>query len=100
MVSDACCLCNSLGSNLDEVFYSLFVKDKLITMKNFSKCRPNGNDRLRNGQPLRSDEGLTLETSALLCFHGGNLTFVNLFDTKFQVRNAETISTHRSMVSP
>ena len=31
-----------------------------------------------------SDEGLTLETSAFLIFHGGNSTFINLFDkTKF-----------------
>ena len=27
-------------------FFSLFAKDKLITVTNFSKCRPNGNDRL------------------------------------------------------
>ena len=32
----------------------------------------------------RSDEGLTLETSASLSLHGGNLTPVNLFDSKFQ----------------
>ena len=29
---------------------------------------------------LRSDEGLTLETSAFLIFHGGNSTFINSFD--------------------
>ena len=32
---------------------------------------------------IRSDERLTLETSALLSLDGGNLTFRNLFDTKF-----------------
>ena len=33
---------------------------------------------------LRSDEGLTLETSAFQIFHGGNSTFINSFDkTKF-----------------
>ena len=32
---------------------------------------------------FRSDEGLTLEMSASLSLHGGNLTFINLFDTKF-----------------
>ena len=33
---------------------------------------------------IRSDEGLMLETSAFLNFHGGNSTFTNLFDkTKF-----------------
>jgi len=33
---------------------------------------------------LRSDEGLTLETSAFQIFHGGNWTFINTFDkTKF-----------------
>ena len=32
----------------------------------------------------RSDEGLTLETSAFQIFHGGNFTFINSFDkTKF-----------------
>ena len=28
----------------------------------------------------RSDEGLTLETSAFQIFHGGNFTFINSFD--------------------
>ena len=33
---------------------------------------------------IRSDEGLTLETSAFQIFHGGNFTFINSFDkTKF-----------------
>ena len=33
---------------------------------------------------VRSDEGLTLETSAFQIFHGGNFTFINSFDkTKF-----------------
>ena len=33
---------------------------------------------------IRSDEGLTLEMSALLIFHGGNSTFINTLDkTKF-----------------
>ena len=33
---------------------------------------------------LRSDEGLTLETSAFQIVHGGNSTFINTFDkTKF-----------------
>ena len=33
---------------------------------------------------IRSDEGLTLETSAFLIFPGGNSTFINSFDkTKF-----------------
>ena len=33
---------------------------------------------------IRSDEGLTLETSAFQIFHGGNSTFMNSFDkTKF-----------------
>ena len=30
--------------------------------------------------PIRSDEGLTLETSAFQIFHGGNFTFINSFD--------------------
>ena len=29
---------------------------------------------------IRSDEALTLETSAFQIFHGGNLTFINTFD--------------------
>ena len=33
---------------------------------------------------VRSDEGLTLETSAFQIFHGGNFTFITSFDkTKF-----------------
>ena len=33
---------------------------------------------------IRSDEGLTLETSAFQIAHGGNSTFINTFDkTKF-----------------
>ena len=33
---------------------------------------------------IRSDEGLTLETSAFQIFHGDNFTFINSFDkTKF-----------------
>ena len=65
VVSDVCCLCNSLGSILDKVFYSLFAKDKHITVNNFSKCRSNGNDRLRNGQPHRRHllGGRTMTTS-------------------------------------
>ena len=31
----------------------------------------------------RSNEGLTLQSYFWLSLHGGNLTFVNLFDTKF-----------------
>ena len=34
--------------------------------------------------PISSDEGLTLEKSASLPLHGGNLTHINLFDTKFK----------------
>ena len=29
---------------------------------------------------IRSDEGLTLETSAFQIVHGGNSTFINTFD--------------------
>ena len=29
---------------------------------------------------IRSDEGLTLETSDFLIFHGGNSAFINSFD--------------------
>ena len=37
---------------------------------------------------IRSDEGLTLETSAFQIFHGGNFTFINSFDkTKFLLKN-------------
>ena len=37
-----------------------------------------------SSKSLQSDEGLTLETSAFLTFHGGNSTFINSFDkTKF-----------------
>ena len=37
---------------------------------------------------IRSDEGLTLETSAFQIFHGGNFTFINSFDkTKFLPNN-------------
>ena len=32
---------------------------------------------------IRSDEGLTLETSASVSLHGGNLTLIDLFDNKF-----------------
>ena len=32
---------------------------------------------------IRSEEGLTLETSASLSLQGGNLTPINLFDIKF-----------------
>ena len=39
---------------------------------------------------IRSDEGLTLETSAILIFHAGNSTFVNWFDkTKFMLETLE-----------
>ena len=39
---------------------------------------------------IRSDEGLTLETSAILIFHGGNSTFINSFDkTKFMLETLE-----------
>ena len=30
MVSDACCLCNTLGSILDLICFSLFANDKFI----------------------------------------------------------------------
>ena len=37
---------------------------------------------------IRSDEGLTLETSAFYIFHGGNSTFINSFDkTKFLLKS-------------
>ena len=39
---------------------------------------------------IRSDEGLTLETSAFSIFHGGNSTFINAFDkTKFLLDSEE-----------
>jgi len=45
---------------------------------------------------IRSDEGLTLELSTFLIFHGGNATFINSFDkTKFLYENisvAKTVS--------
>ena len=41
-------------------------------------------------ESIRSDEGLTLETSAFLNFHGGNSTFINSFDeTKFLLESAQ-----------
>ena len=44
----------------------------------------NEKARLKDQKLIRSDEGLTLETSAFLIFHGGNSTFINSFDkTKF-----------------
>ena len=36
---------------------------------------------------FRSDEGLTLETSTSLFLYWGNLTLINLFDTKISVLN-------------
>ena len=45
---------------------------------------------LTKGIRLRSDEGLTLETSALQSFYGGNLTFINLFDGHFFSFNSPT----------
>ena len=35
---------------------------------------------------VRYDKGLTLEMPASLSLHGGNLTLINLFDTKLHVR--------------
>ena len=32
---------------------------------------------------LRSDEGVTLKMTASQFFYGGNLTFINSFDTRF-----------------
>ena len=44
---------------------------------------------------LRSDEGLTLETSAFQIFHGGNFTFINSFDkTKFLFRSLPPTQHH------
>ena len=44
----------------------------------------NKNFALSNELSKANDEGLTLETSVFWIFHGGNSTFVNLFDkTKF-----------------
>ena len=45
-------------------------------------------------QWIRSDEGLTLETSAFQIFHGGNSTFINSFDkTKFLYYSMKLSST-------
>ena len=53
--------------------------------------------------PVRSDEGLTLETSAFQIFHGGNLTFINSFDkSKFlfnPVRETVVPITHDKLKS-
>ena len=40
-------------------------------------------ERFQVNLSIRSDEGLTLETSASLSLHCGNLTLVNSFDAKF-----------------
>ena len=41
---------------------------------------------------IRSDEGLTLETSAHSIYHGGNSPFINSFDkTKISVREMVTL---------
>ena len=38
---------------------------------------------------LQSDEGLVLEMSAFLIFHGGNSTFINSFhETKFLIHSS------------
>ena len=40
-------------------------------------------ERLVLKETLHSVEGQMLEKPASLCFHGGNLTNINLFDDKF-----------------
>ena len=48
-------------------------------------------------EQLRSDEGLTLETSAFQIIHGGNSTFINSFDkTKFLFRFEPTAGVEMS----
>ena len=42
---------------------------------------------------IRSDEGLTLETSAFRIFHGGNSTFINSFDETKVITRLYAIAT-------
>ena len=49
---------------------------------------------------IRFDEELTLETSAFQIFHGGNSTFINLFDkTKFSCITLTPTQHHNITVS-
>ena len=43
---------------------------------------------------IRSDEGLTLEMLASLSLHGGNLTLINLLDTKFSCFTSRPTQQH------
>ena len=58
---------------LKETFRDVYQSLACIT------CNPGESDTF----VIRSDEGLMLETSASLSFCGGNLTLLNLFETKF-----------------
>ena len=56
---------------------------RLRKLHDFSSVSPSSERRAYD-----SDEGLTLETSASLTFHGGNSTFINSFDkTEFFAMN-------------
>ena len=56
---------------------------RITTMKDLESWRFQ-----RLSLVIRSDEGLTLETSGFQIFYGGNSTFINLFDkTKFSCYN-------------
>ena len=65
-----------------------------------SCSRYNSRDTYHN-RHIRSDEGLTLETSAFQIRHGGNSTFINSFDkTKFlfTYHNHRHDNSHKKMV--
>ena len=64
---------------------------KMLSLLNWI-CTLNFFDKLEHTQPtiplfalIRHDKGLTLKTPASLSLHGGNSTFINLFDSNFSV---------------
>ena len=67
---------------LGEVTENFSSKNEKNCRKGFETNRPKAFNCLGvNADHVnRSDEGLTLETSAFLIFHGGNSTFINSFD--------------------
>ena len=56
----------------------------IISTNDKALPHPNKKPTTTHNSFIRSDEALTLETSAFQIFHGGNSTFINSFDeTKF-----------------
>ena len=77
---------------------SLKKNSRYFSKSIYSKKIPTTTNNTHNSS-IRSDEGLTLETSAVQIVHGGNSTFINTFEIVWRYIPAKIQLSHFMFVS-